>query len=133
MRTIGIAMLAGALVGCSPSTPPSQACTLIGCDSGLTVVVDPTPAGSFRVEADAPGDSTRAVECSAQQPCANGAFFRDFTPESATIRVIVSSDTTTRSVTPVYEALQPNGPQCPPTCRQATVTVSTADADEARE
>jgi hypothetical protein len=95
----------------------------MGCESGLTVMIEPRPAGSFRVEAAA-DDSVRTVECDAQRPCEGGAFFRDFTADRATIRVIVANDTTTRTVAPSYEALTPNGPECPPTCMRATVTVS---------
>lgn len=130
MRMIGILVLAVVLGACSQPPPPSQVCTLIGCESGLSVVVEPTPQGSYTVIAEA-GDTTRTVECTAQRQCAEGAFFSDFTPTNATIRVIAGSDTTEQAVTPVYDTAQPNGPECPPTCRQGSVTVRTGDGNDA--
>ena len=134
MRFVGILMLAGAgaLGGCAQSPPPSEVCTLIGCDSGLTVVVEPGPSGEYTVRAETSGDSARTVQCTAMQPCAGGAFFRDFTPERATIQVIAGGDTTVQAVAPSYETLQPNGAECPPTCRRATVTVRRTDDDAGR-
>lgn len=111
---------------CSRSTPPPQrACTLIGCESGLTVVLDDAPAEPYRVEVSAPGETEpRVVECSSASPCGGRVFLRDFTPESATVRVVAGGDTVAREVRPTYETLQPNGPGCPPTCRQAEVRVT---------
>jgi hypothetical protein len=110
------------LPACTQSgTQGEQVCTLVGCESGLEVAVQPAPSGAYSVEVEAAGQATRTVQCTAGSPCA--LFFRDFTPERATVRVIVAGDTTTAAVAPEYRTLQPNGPQCPPTCRRASVTV----------
>ena len=131
MRSIGFLVLAGALGGCAQPPPPSEVCTLIGCESGLTVVVEPAPSGDYAVRAET-ADSARTVQCTALQRCAEGAFFADFTPQRATVHVIAGGDTTVQSVTPSYETLQPNGPTCPPTCRRATVTVRRTGGDADR-
>ena len=126
MRISGIMAMALVFGACSQPPPPSQVCTLIGCESGLTVAAAPAPAGAWTVIVEA-GDTTRTVECLTQRDCAEGAFFRDFTPTAATVRVIAAGDTTEQTVTPAYGTLQPNGPECPPTCRRATVTIRTGD------
>lgn len=125
MRATGLALVLCVFIGgCSNSPEPVQACTLIGCESGLEVQLVGTPPEAYRVEASAPGQPTpRVVECTATNPCGPRVFLRDFTPESATIRLIVGADTATRTVRPSYETVQPNGPGCPPTCRQASVQI----------
>jgi hypothetical protein len=47
----------------------------------------------------------------------------------ATVRLTQTSDGTTwldQTVTPAYTTTQPNGPDCPPTCSQATVMLTLA-------
>jgi hypothetical protein len=101
------------------------ACTLIGCESGLFVQITGTPAGAYRVEAIGAGSEVlHFVNCPSAEACAGGAVFRDFFPESVTIRVTTAAGTTTQSVQPTYTDSQPNGPNCPPTCRQGSVTVA---------
>lgn len=125
MRWLRLAVLFGVVAaGCSRPSRPGRVCTRIGCESGLEIQLDRTPAGAFRVEARAPGDAApRVFECPAAGQCGGRVFFRDFTPDSATIRVIVGADTIVRSVRPAYEIVQPNGPGCPPTCRQGRVRI----------
>jgi hypothetical protein len=126
-RFLFLAPLALAAGGCAQSgSQPEQVCTLIGCDSGLAVTIQPVPSGAYRVEVAAAGQTEQSVQCTAGAPC--DLFFRDFTPERATVRVIVAGDTTTATVTPTYQTLQPNGPACPPTCRRGSATVR-LDAD----
>ena len=97
---------------------------MIGCDDGLAVVLEAPPAGSYRVVASTDGEEDRVMECSPDAPCGERVFFADFQPESVTIRVIAGADTLTRTVRPDWQDVQPNGPACPPTCRQATVTIT---------
>jgi hypothetical protein len=49
--------------------------------------------------------------------------FPDFTPASVTIRVSTGTRTTDVTLQPMYEVTRPNGPGCPPECRNARVTV----------
>ncbi|HET9986072.1 MAG TPA: hypothetical protein VFQ38_20900 [Longimicrobiales bacterium] len=116
--------LAALLAACSRSAAPQRACTLIGCESGLAVRLDAPPAGAYRVEATGPGaPSPRVQECDAATRCGGHIYFRDFTPDVATIRIVAGADTVTRTVRPSYKTLQPNGPDCPPTCRRAEVRI----------
>ena len=126
MRTLSFvtaAALAGTLlVACSRSAPAGRVCTQIGCDSGLAVVVEGTPPGAFRVEARASGEAPRVEECRSARDCGR-IFFTGFLPAEVTVEVIAGEATSSRTVLPAYETLTPNGPDCPPTCRQARVTV----------
>jgi hypothetical protein len=128
-RTWGPLALLCAACAQSGSSPP-QACTLIGCESGLEVQVEPPPSGDFRVEVEAADGASRAFQCPQGTTCGGRAFFPDFMPAAAAIRVIVDGDTTSASVMPEYRTTQPNGAACPPTCRFGTATVRTA-ADNA--
>ena len=123
VRGIVLVILALAAACSNSSSQPPQVCTQIGCESGLQVELGGAPAGPFRVEAQAAGGgAARVFECPAGQRC-EFAFFSDFTPEEATIRVIADGRTTARTVRPTYGRVQPNGPGCPPICRQGRVRV----------
>lgn len=101
------------------------ACTLIGCHSGLTVKLDGAPAGAFRVEAFVAENGPRQVlDCTGVAQCGTEVRFDNYTPESVTIRVTTAAGVTTQSFQPAYSDYQPNGAECGPTCRTATVTAS---------
>jgi len=122
VRVIILFVVALAAACSNSSSQPPQVCTKIGCESGLRVELGDAPAGPFRVEAQADGGAARVFECPAGERC-EFAFFADFTPEEATIRVTANGRTTARTVRPTYERVQPNGPGCPPICRQGGVRV----------
>jgi hypothetical protein len=50
--------------------------------------------------------------------------FPDFTPASVSIRVSTGTQTTEVTRQPIYEVTRPNGPACPPECRNARVTLA---------
>lgn len=98
-----------------------EACTLIGCSSGIEVQLEETPAIPYRVEADAGGGDAKYVfECDSAEECPP-IFFAEFTPDWLIINVISGTDTTWYEVRPSYEKNQPNGPACEPTCFNAVV------------
>jgi hypothetical protein len=114
-------ILLAALAACSSANAPEErACTLIGCSSGLSVAIDGPADGPFVVEAS-DGSVMETFECAAGARCER-VTFDNYLPERVTVRVIAAGDTTTTIVEPTYTTLQPNGPGCPPTCTQATVT-----------
>jgi hypothetical protein len=117
-----LAIVAAATAGCSQSAPDNRVCTLVGCESGLAVALERAPQAPYRVEARAAGEETRVRECPSAQDCGQ-IFFADFLPEEVTIEVIGGADRSSHTVRPNIETVQPNGPGCPPTCRQARVTV----------
>jgi hypothetical protein len=106
--------------GCDVVGP--SACTLIGC-TGLVVEVTGAPGQApVTVVVTAPDGSTRSTTCtSATGTCP--VSFPDFTPASVTIRVLTGTQTTEVTRQPMYEVTRPNGPACPPECRNARVTV----------
>lgn len=121
MKTMIMAVLTGLAAGCSSASVPGEEtmCTLIGCSSGLTVAIDGPAIGPFTVEAS-DGSVMETFVCPTGARCER-ATFDDFMPETVTVRIIGGADTATTSAEPTYTTLQPNGPGCPPTCRQATV------------
>ena len=113
-----VAALGSACSGLGPT-----ACTLIGC-TGLVVEVTGAPAQTaVTVAVTAPDGSTRSTTCtSATGTCPFS--FPDFTPATVTIRVSAGTKTTEETRQPAYEVTRPNGPGCPPECRNARVIVA---------
>jgi hypothetical protein len=105
--------------GCGVVGP--SACTVIGC-TGLVVEVTGAPGQTpVTVVVTAPDGSTRSTTCtSATGTCP--VSFPDFTPASVTVRVLTGTQTTEETRQPIYDVTRPNGPACPPECRNARVT-----------
>ena len=124
-RVIARALFAAALLaGCQSVT--GQVCTLIGCESGLSVELTGSLGVPFRVEVTTEGSPLRMVrECPTAADCQR-IFFADYTPSSPVIRVITGSDTTTVRRTVEYARHEPNGPGCGPICRVGVVPVDLA-------
>jgi hypothetical protein len=95
---------------------------MIGCEDGLTVVVAAAQQGPFRLAARGTDGTTREHECPPGQECGE-IFLPGFLPEEVTLELTAGGTTSTRTVRPEVETLQPNGPGCPPTCRQARVSL----------
>jgi hypothetical protein len=124
-----VSSLLGAIVlsllqGCqTPPPAPERACTQIGCSDGLTVVVENAPAPPYTVEVVLPGGTSRTSRCEAAPGCDAGLFFEGVTAEELTVRVTAGAGSSSQVVRPSYETSQPNGPGCPPICKQARVQV----------
>jgi hypothetical protein len=114
-----VILLAGA--ACNVIGP--RACTLIGC-TGLVIEVtgaaSQTPVTVLVTAADG---STRTATCSSPTGTCPVSF-SDFTPASLTVRVSSGAQSTELAVQPAYQLTRPNGPECPPECRSARVTVA---------
>jgi hypothetical protein len=136
------------------SEPTQAGCTEIGCQDGLLVRVTPTsawPSGeyTFTIEADSgttvctgslplPACETRAISCDgndvqvtesgcALEPSQHAFGDLMFTSAPASLTVTVTRDgqqVGSRSWTPEYQTVQPNGPGCEPTCTNATVELA---------
>ena len=123
LSLLALVLTTGALSSCQAISGP-QACTLIGCNSGLEVVLEAPPTVPFRIEAELPGQpGRRVVNCPDPDQCGGRAFFADFTPEQVRIHVVTSSDTQAYEVRPTYAEHRPNGSGCPPLCRNARVVL----------
>jgi hypothetical protein len=98
-------------------------CTLIGCDSQLTVALASAPTGPWRIDVVGKFGESVAFDCPDSSRCGTSASFRNFIPARATVTVTYGGRTGSSEVTPSYAQVQPNGKDCGPICTQATVTV----------
>jgi hypothetical protein len=121
LRPLALVTALAGLAGCN-----SLGCSLIGCQNGLTVRLSQTPAVSFRVELRVTSPTAQPAyvyDCANPALCAEGVFFPDFSGEHAFVTVVTAAGTRTTEITRIeYRISRPNGPDCPPECRQATVT-----------
>jgi hypothetical protein len=122
IRAIGICVAVSGAGGCDVSSP--RPCTLIGCTDGLTVeVTAPTLSGSITVVDTAPDGASRTTTVT----CAGTTcpfIFGDFSPATVTIDVSAGSQSRQVILQPQYQLNRPNGPDCPPECRSARVSVA---------
>jgi hypothetical protein len=112
------ALVFGGGVACSPV---ALNCTDIGCTTGLRVAIQGTPAESFTITATAPESEPQVIECSPANPCR--LLFPDYTPAQVTITYESATTTVEQMFEVGYERQRPNGPDCPPECLTATVTI----------
>jgi hypothetical protein len=126
MRTLtflALLLSAVALSSCQGVFGP-RTCTLIGCNSGLEVVLEAPPTVPFRIEVEVPGQADRKVfQCPDPSRCEDRAIFSDFTPERVRIHVVTAAGTESYEVRPSYAEHRPNGSGCPPLCRTARVVL----------
>ena len=100
-----------------------SACTLIGCTGLVVEVTGVASQTPVTVVVTAPDGSTRNAICTAATGTCPVSF-PDFTPASLTVRVSSGTQSTELTVQPDYLLTRPNGPECPPECRGARVTVA---------
>jgi hypothetical protein len=115
-----------ALGACSQSLPEGKYCTLIGCQSGLFVSFKADAPATFKlkltakdgkvVEGSCPSNGSTAFQC-----FPNSVSTPEFTPEQLSLELTVGEQMLVKSFTPAYKNNQPNGPDCEPTCKQATI------------
>jgi len=108
------------LSACDPIT--GQVCTLVGCDDQLVVNVEGAFDSSFTVRMSFPGSAPVEAACS-EGSCmvvSGGAA-----PSEVTIEVLDDSGAVvyTATASPEYQVFEPNGPDCPPSCLQAELTL----------
>ena len=123
---VGAVLLA--TTGCGVLSPNGdKTCTLIGCNSGLTVHLNTKPTGTYKVEVFAlsPNQQPSYVyECSNVSNCQQDIFFAGLIVSHPYVRITTSTGTKTVEIPTVnYVTSRPNGPACDPECRQATVNV----------
>ena len=120
------ATLLALAAGCDVLGIGSTHCTLIGCTDGITVRLTALPTGPYRVEilvGSGPGGPSYAYDCAGGSACLQDIFFPELVLNSIIVRVTTPLGTRdTEIANPVYETSRPNGPDCPPLCRQASVT-----------
>lgn len=104
--------------------PQPIACTKIGCSDGISLVLNKVLPESAIIEFSFEG-SSQTLTC-AQLPCfGNTIFIADKTPSQLSIKI--SNDGSVlheSSHTPTYTINTPNGPDCPPDCKQAQLAIA---------
>ena len=149
MRPVyALAFLAGLLPLLAPSGcdgPAGLGCTEIGCFDSYTVAVlaaDRFADGAYTLDVTARGQTKRceftieggrigAESCNAVYAVgasypAPEAVAVSFPPITREVGLRVTRDGVTLAdlvTTPVFETVQPNGPDCPPTCRVARTEI----------
>ena len=123
LRALSAIALACVAAGAACNVAGPSVCTVIGC-TGLVVEVSGAPVQApVTVVVTAPDGSTRSATCtSATGMCL--VSFPDFTPATVTIRVAAGARSTEETRQPAYEMTRPNGPSCPPECRNARVSIA---------
>ncbi len=109
------------LPGCDGAT--GQVCTEIGCSDGLFVTLRAAPGGEYTLTATAATGEDRNGRCviTSDGSCLVG--FPGFLPDEVTLAVSGDGQQASVTLEPDYEQFQPNGPGCPPVCRQASVEI----------
>ncbi len=126
------------LAGCSE---PITACTQVGCEDGLYITVehlDGSPLDTFSGEATLDGES---FDVSCDDGTGQGDNYlclgntleiQDATDATEIHLDLVADDDTLRyqgTLTLDFAEVQPNGPDCPPTCLQASETIALSPVD----
>ena len=126
-----VLLAAGCRVECS-----AIGCTdvfLVNLEPEITTLYDVTlvfdgASGAFTCEFDEAGGwvVSDAVGAAVGTSCTGAAFWPPGTPESVEITVAAQDGSWRGSlnVNPTYQTNQPNGPDCPPTCRETRLTIS---------
>jgi hypothetical protein len=123
ITTIRLFVLVAGLAACHDEP---IVCTLIGCADTLTVAIAGAPNQTLvtvvATQLEAPFASMSSHCTATTGSCS--VFLSGFVPSN--VRIDVSWDSQTRQVTvqPAYQISRPNGPDCPPACRFATVSVT---------
>lgn len=122
-RTLAVAVLASASVSACDDVF-GKGCSLAPCPAALTVTVHGKEDVEYAVLASAPGEDVQSATCIISPSLDScEVYFRDFDPAEVTVRVTWADQEATSQFTPTYETVHPNGPDCTPTCRAATVVM----------
>jgi len=116
------------LWACASSPPEGQACTLIGCEDGLNLKLDPMPA-SFTLRLSTGDGQLQVLNCPSEGPqeaiCfPDQVFVPRFTPDSLIVDIQWEDQELKGQVLqPEYSVQRPNGPGCEPACRQGQASL----------
>lgn len=124
MKRWVLVLIAGVAASCANTSEPQRVCTLIGCENGLTVEVNQSLQQSFTVNVRAGTQTIHTFRCDPGQPCR--AFISNQTPDEVTVSIDAGGgqQPVSRTYRPEYRLNRPNGPDCDPECKQATVTLT---------
>lgn len=108
-------------------------CTLLGCSDALTIRLKGDLPETLTVHVTDLSNTSVTVDCTQDRGktrCKRdkrGAIerieFPDYTPCQATFTFYLQGRTVTKTITPNYAFVYPNGRYCPPRCKTAEVTI----------
>ena len=114
----GAGIVAALMVSACATNQQPRACTMIGCEPGLSVTIRGDRGGDITVRVASAEGVVRQFECDAEARDCN-AFFADYMPDdNVTITVTKQDGNVVRAVPVTYRDVRPNGDDCPPVCRQ---------------
>ena len=117
---VAVLLAAAGLSACGDIT--ERSCSIRPCPSELVVEVRGPQDVAYTVYVSASGVETHTQSCSSLEPICT-VYLRDFGPEEVSVRVTWAEQEAEAQFTPAYETVHPNGPDCPPACRTATVVM----------
>lgn len=124
LSLLGIALA----VSCAPE---GQSCTEIGCTDQLVLEIfdaEFNEIAAFQGELTIDDEST-AFDCSdsndgaADYECEGNRVIFTKAPAQASVMIETENGQQSFEIEPEYDSLQPNGPDCPPTCEQGLETL----------
>jgi len=120
-----VLLLLSISAGCvGTGTDNDQICTLIGCEDGVTVQISENRPDSLSLTIYLNDDSEAHTSTICTNPDSSCAIRTGGkTPETVTVEVEWGNELYRQTFTPEYEGFQPNGPNCPPTCRTALIEI----------
>lgn len=146
IHNLTVALVLATLVAACSDPDEPVACTEIGCTDGFTLRLvadgEELPAGVYEVSIELDGEASECafevrMVCDGGGPCVvnedcNATYSDDeasilYEGAPSSVSYSVTRDglqLASASVEPEYASVQPNGPDCPPTCMQATEVVS---------
>jgi hypothetical protein len=119
------AALAAVVLAAGCGSDAVSVCPLLGCMSGLTVHLASLPAAPFRLEITVDGDLdvVYSYDCTTAVRCNQDVMFPGLTADNVHVTVRVGNAVRSTDAAPSYIRSHPNGPNCPPECLTATITV----------
>jgi hypothetical protein len=105
-----------------------RVCTQIGCSDGFSVRVSDQRPDSLSISLFINEDAEPFASRHCTMPDQTCALFAEgVTPERVTVQIDWEGGAFRETFTLQYEEFQPNGPDCPPTCRNAGVEIELSD------
>ena len=129
---LALVACAAVLTACSDV---GTVCTEIGCSDQIElhfVDEEGDPVDTFEGEAVF-DDETIEFDCDQNGSgdgfwCTDDSVVLHHSPDEIEVTATSGTLSTLKTLEPEYEEVQPNGPDCPPTCHQTTETVTLYDA-----
>ena len=125
---IAILVLALSLTSCDEPPTSGRICTDIGCGHSVFVeFVGQLPEACIIQVSSPQWQQPQVFRCSDMMPAGSEVRLniREAVPDEVSVFVIDARQVVARETfTPEYTVSQPHGPNCPPTCYSATMTLA---------